>query len=397
MFSRGENPHGCGHALRTVNGGFRVTAADYVTKGNFRSNITVLTNSLVDKVILDKHGDAIKATGVQVVSPDRSKAVFTARNEIVISAGAYCSPAILLRSGIGAKDEVSKHGITCQLDLPGVGKNLMDHLVSLLSPRIGIANASQIVFAFYEVREPNLTTDHQIWHGDALSTAMQLWMTNQTGFLSTYPFGAFAYARLDDRLSDVQLWRDAQTQPGRDPMGSTPQQPNVEFFNTECYGGPTHMFHKFPNDGKSAFAMISQLFNPRSRGTVELASADPTANPAVDHNYLQDPLDLLVLAEGCRLGNEIVMEGAGTKDIVKGSWPPELTHHTNTKREEWMAYVKDQATTCKSRFSAPLSSILSFPPRLFGHKLMNCHGLNWQVTTPPAHARWARTTTHSQS
>lgn len=110
------------------------------------------------------------------------------------------------------------------------------------------------------------------------------------------------------------------------------------------------MFHKFPNDGKSAFAMISQLFNPRSRGAVGLASADPTDNPAVDHNYLQDPLDLLVLAEGCRLGNEIVMEGAGTKDIFKGSWPPELTHHTNTKREEWMSYVKDQATTCKSRF-----------------------------------------------
>lgn len=41
----------------------------------------------------------------------------------------------------------------------------------------------------------------------------------------------------------------------------------------------------------------------------------------IDCNYLSDPLDLLVLSEGCRLGNEIVINGAGTKDVVKGSWP----------------------------------------------------------------------------
>ena len=67
--------------------------------------------------------------------------------------------------------------------------------------------------------------------------------------------------------------------------------------------------------------MITELFNPRSRGTVTLASVDPLKNPIVDCNYLSDPLDLLVLSEGVRLGNEIVMQGKGTKDVVKGSWP----------------------------------------------------------------------------
>lgn len=67
--------------------------------------------------------------------------------------------------------------------------------------------------------------------------------------------------------------------------------------------------------------MITELFSPRSRGTVTLKSTDPFENPEIDCNYLSDPLDLLVLTEGCRLGNEIVMQGAGTKDIVKGSWP----------------------------------------------------------------------------
>ena len=107
------------------------------------------------------------------------------------------------------------------------------------------------------------------------------------------------------------------------------------------------MFRDYPFESGSAFGMVTQLFNPWSKGTVELSSADPTVNPVVNHNYLQDPLDLLVLAEGCRLGNEIVMEGSGTKDIVKGSWPSGLTHHKNTGREQWMEHVKANSTTCK--------------------------------------------------
>jgi hypothetical protein len=70
-------------------------------------------------------------------------------------------------------------------------------------------------------------------------------------------------------------------------------------------------------------------------------------NPVVDCNYLADPLDVLVLSEACRFGNEIVMNGAGTKDIVKGSWPPNLSHHTYKTREEWVPYIKEHATTCK--------------------------------------------------
>ena len=164
--------------------------------------------------------------------------------------------------------------------------------------------------------------------------------------LSTFPFGTFAYARLDQRLKDDPLWADSRRRDGRDPMDLTPKQPNLEFWNTELYGGPKQ-FVDFPINKKHAFAMCTLLFNARSRGMVSLKSADPMENPIVDHNYLADPLDLLVLSEGCRYANEIVMNGKGTKDIIKGSWPPELTHHSYTTREQWVPYVKQQATTCK--------------------------------------------------
>ena len=138
LFSTGSTANGCGHATRTVSKGFRVTAADYVTKDRRRSNITILPNTVVDKVKLEERGDSLRAAAIDVVSADQSGTTFTARKEIVLSAGVYCTPAILLRSGIGAKEELEKHKITCQVDLPGVGKNLIDHLVS----RHGFGNTS---------------------------------------------------------------------------------------------------------------------------------------------------------------------------------------------------------------------------------------------------------------
>lgn len=63
--------------------------------------------------------------------------------------------------------------------------------------------------------------------------AYMLYKDKKEGVLSTFPFGAFAYARLDDRLKDEPLWREAKREPGRDPMGLTPNQPNIEFFTTE--------------------------------------------------------------------------------------------------------------------------------------------------------------------
>ncbi|CAM1501954.1 Fc.00g039380.m01.CDS01 [Cosmosporella sp. VM-42] len=330
MFAHGNNPHGCGHATRTVYKGLRTTGADFVTKPQ-QKNVDLMVETHVDKVIIEKDENGeLKATGVRAVKADGTVVELKARKEIIVSGGSYCSPNILNRSGIGAKEELEKHGITTLIDLPGVGKNLMDHL---------------IVFMFYETEKAGLTNDHLVYHGDAFAKTYALWKEKTEGFLSSFPFGIFAFARLDERLKDSELWNKAPREAGRDPMGLTPAQPNIEFFTTECYGGPKQ-FDKFPVDNKFAFSIIAELFAPKSRGTVTLRSADPLAIPVVDCNYLADPLDVEVLAEACRFANEIVVDGAGTKDIVKGSWPADLTHHKYTERDDWKPYVRDNATTC---------------------------------------------------
>ncbi|KAL1798155.1 hypothetical protein ACET3X_002192 [Alternaria dauci] len=330
MFSTGETPHGCGDVPRTVHQGIRSTAADFITKGYRRENITIKTEVTVDKLLFSKESESLTATGVATISKNGKKIDYQARKEVIVAAGAYCSPPILMRSGLGPKEQLKKHGIECLVDLPGVGGNLMDHV---------------LCFIFYEVSSPNLTNDHLAFHDNALASTYALYQEKKTGLLSTFPFGTFGYARLDERLQDSPLWTNAPRQPGRDPMGLTPSQPNVEFWNTELYGGPKQ-YDDFPVDHKHAFAMCALLFNQHSRGSVMLKSADPMENPVVDHAYLEDPLDMLVLSEACRFANEIVMKGKGTKDVIKGSWPERLAHHTFETREEWEPHVREHATTC---------------------------------------------------
>ena len=202
------------------------------------------------------------------------------------------------------------------------------------------------MLSFYEVSQAGLTNDHLIWHTGAKEKTAQEYKVSRTGFFSQFPFGCFAFTRLDDRLQDSPLWQKASRTHPRDAMGTLQNQPHVEFWNTECYS-PKYMFKDFPSDGRYAFAMATTFFSPRSKGEVKLASTDPAANPKVQHNYLSDPLDMLVFSEGCKLANEIALEGAGTKDIIVSSWPASHGHDKYTTREEWQGAIRERADTCE--------------------------------------------------
>ena len=332
MFSSGVTANGCGHALRTTWEGTRATAADFITKDYQRSNVTILCDVTVDKAIIEKDSDGnFRAKGVECEDNNGKRSKFFTSREVVITAGTYGSPAMLLRSGIGPKKDLEALKIPVNVDLPGVGKNLQDH---------------QLIFTYYELNKPGLTDDPRVNHDpNAYENGLKEWKKNKGGWLATFPFGSFAFARLDDRLQkDNAEWRGMKTEPGRDPMHLTETQPNLEFFHTVCYGGPPE-YTDFPKEGQYAFAMCCFLCGLQSRGEVKLKSAKARENPIVDHKYLSDKRDLLMLAEGVRFANEIVMTGEGTKDLIKGAWPPGAKHHLNKTNEDWQPHVKKYAST----------------------------------------------------
>jgi len=238
---------------------------------------------------------------------------------------------MLLRSGIGPKADLEALKIPITLDLPGVGKNLQDH---------------QLIFMYYELSEPDLTDDARVNHDpDAYATGYAEWKEKKTGWLATFPFGAFGFARLNDRLDRENAeWRALPREPGRDPMGLTESQPSLEFFNTVCYGGPPE-YTDTPKAGQWALAMCCFLCGAQSRGEVTIKSTDPFEPPHADPKYLSDKRDLLMMSEGVRFANEVVMEGVGTKDVIKGAWPPGATHHLNKTNEDWRPFVQKYAST----------------------------------------------------
>lgn len=93
-----------------------------------RSNLTILTGCQVTRLVLEQHGETTVATGVECRTKDGETKVLTAQKEIILSAGAVGSPQILMLSGIGPRRELEAADIPCLLELPGVGKNLKDHL-----------------------------------------------------------------------------------------------------------------------------------------------------------------------------------------------------------------------------------------------------------------------------
>ena len=332
MFSTGETAYGCGHGLRTIWKGRRSTAADYITKDYKRPNVTIRCDVTVDKVILEKGADGIlHAKGVKYETIDGKRSQVFAGKEVVITAGTYGSPAILLRSGIGPRAELETLNIPCKVDLPGVGKNLQDH---------------QLIYIYYELNRPDLTDDARVNHDpNALENGRKEWKESKSGWLANFLLGAFAFSRLDERLTaENAWWRDLPRQPDRDPMGLTKSQPNLEFFHTICYGGPPE-YTDFPKEGQYAFAMSCFMCGLQSRGEVKLKTTNCRENPIVDHKYMSDKRDLLMMSEGVRFANEVVMTGEGTKDVIKGAWPPGAKHHLNKTNEDWQPFVQKYAST----------------------------------------------------
>lgn len=253
----GAQQDGFGVYQVTQKGGERWTAARaYLTP---RPNLAIRTGALVERLVIEQG----RVVGVAARFGGRSE-VLRACGGVVLSAGAFGSPQILMLSGIGPAGHLAELGIPVAAHREAVGADLQDHIDYVSSWQ----------------------TESKDFIGDSLAGAWKMLKAivqhrmDRTGMMTT-PFAEAG-----------GFWRSAPDLPA----------PDIQFHFVpamlEDHGRTSVHGH--------GFSCHACVLRPESRGTVRLASSDPAAPPAIDPNFLDDPRDIATLRRGVRMMHRIV-------------------------------------------------------------------------------------------
>jgi choline dehydrogenase-like flavoprotein len=227
-----------------------------------RKNLTVRTGARVSRIVLEGN----RAVGVEVVNGQATE-IIRAEREVLVSSGAIGSPKLLLQSGIGPADHLRSVGIDVRHDLPGVGGNMQDHLD---------------LFVISECTGDHTYDGVAKLHRTAWAGLQYLLFKSGPVASSLFETGGFWYADPEARSPDIQ-------------------------FHLGLGSGIEAGVEKLRNAGVT---LNSAYLHPRSRGTVRLASADPSAAPLIDPNYWDDPHDRKMSLEGLKIAREIMQQDA---------------------------------------------------------------------------------------
>ncbi|MDR0226791.1 MAG: GMC family oxidoreductase N-terminal domain-containing protein [Burkholderiaceae bacterium] len=246
------------------NGERHHAAKAYVTPHRERSNLRVETGAQALRILFEGR----RAVGVEFFQAGAVQQL-RCRREVLLCAGALLSPQLLMLSGVGPAEHLRSHGIAVLHDLPGVGAQLHDHPDVVL-----VADGAALTDSF----GLSLEGARRLW------AALGQWRSQRRGMLTTNfaEAGGFIRSSPDQVAPDLQL--------------------HFVVGKLVDHGRKTVWGH-----GYSCHACVLQ---PRSRGSVRLASADPMALPLVDPAFLSDPEDLRRLVLGVRHMRSILAQPA---------------------------------------------------------------------------------------
>ncbi|MBU2880087.1 GMC family oxidoreductase [Aliiglaciecola lipolytica] len=291
----GEEREGLGfYQVTQVNGQRCSSAKGYLQPALQRSNLTVLTHAQVEHIVVD---DGV-ATGVKLHLKDKLIQL-NAKQEVLLCGGAINSPQILMLSGIGPKAHLTEHGIKVNVDLPGVGQNLQDHLDAIVQQRCEARES-------YAVALPSLPM--------YIKSVFQ-YLFGRKGLMTSNiaEAGGFAKSKYATDRPDLQ-------------------------------------YHFLPaillNHGRSTafgygYGVHVCCLYPKSVGEIRLASSDPLAPAIIDPNYLSHPDDIAVMIDGVRKARELLATSEfnqyGSREIGPGI--------AAQSDEEILAYLRKRAET----------------------------------------------------
>jgi choline dehydrogenase-like flavoprotein len=267
-------------------------ATAYYAPAKGRSNLHVMTEAFVEKIILDESD--LTAWGVQYVHDGKTKEV-RAKREVILAAGALQSPKLLELSGIGSADLLRSHNIPVYVDNPFVGENLQDHLMTGIS---------------FEVVDGIETMDGLIRdEPEVVQAAREAYINHQTGPLVSSGAVGFSFMPNDLSLGGQEMRRDLLNEYLQDEKGAACPSQKIQYSALrsvlENPLDSSAIFFMYPAQntlgthellpGNFVTICIS-LLHPFSRGHVHIQSGDATQAPTIDPKYLSHPLDMAIFA-----------------------------------------------------------------------------------------------------
>ena len=246
---------------------------------------TIYKNSLARKVLFEDHtaiGVSITTAGAYGIKPINF--TLSARKEVIVSAGAFQSPQLLMVSGIGPQETLQKNGIDVISNLAGVGQNMWDHVLFGANRRVnvltGSASANSAIVA---------------------AKLAEQFRTNGSGPLAAFGAGYYGWENLP------QPYRSNLSSSALSALASFPQDwPELEWLPISAYlGYQRNRQTEDPRDGYNYATVNPGLIAPLSRGNVTIASADMMDPPTINPNWLTDPTDQELAIQSFRRSREI--------------------------------------------------------------------------------------------
>ena len=259
----GAKQEGVSYVQRTTHKRRRVSAARaFLNPAKSRSNLTIITNALATKIILDGK----RAVGVSYKKGlgDTQALELRANKEVILSGGAINSPQLLQLSGIGPADLLKTHGIEVQHELPGVGLNLRDHY----APR-------------FTARAKNISTINEKARGP------RLWSE-----IAKYFLGAKSIVNLSPTLVYC-FWHSNESVKNHDLQLTFTPASYKEGVQSQL-------------DDQPGFTIASWQQRPESLGFVKIKSDNPFEAPMIQPNYLEAEEDRKVLIAGMKLARRLM-------------------------------------------------------------------------------------------
>ena len=265
----GADQEGVGFFQLTARNGRRCsTAVAYLNPVKKRENLQIITHAQVEKVVIEGK----RATGVTYTDRSGNLQTVKARKEIVLSGGAINSPQLLMLSGIGEAAQLADNGIEVIQDLPGVGKNMQDHLQARL---------------VYKCNEPTLNDEVSSLFGQAKIGLKYLMFRAGPMTMAASLATGFMKTREDMETPDIQF--------------------HVQPLSAENPGKGADKF--------SAFTMSVCQLRPESRGEIRLQDSGPKTYPKIIPNYLSTETDCRTVVAGVNIARKIARNAPLTSKI----------------------------------------------------------------------------------